>query len=129
VTITEYLAEAERLERDLEARLSQIDPATRIDAVKGQLREWRAELDQLQKSITTVPPEGRRDAGTALNRVRKGFEDAMTQREASAATRGAHADIDLTMPGRDRWQGGRHPITLVIREIGEIFRELGFTIA
>ena len=129
MTIQAYLAEAERLESDLATRLAEIDPDTRIDAVKGQLREWRAQLDQLQKSITTVPPDGRREAGIALNRVRKGFEDAMAQREAAGSARGAHADVDLTMPGRGRWQGGRHPITLVIREIGEIFRELGFTIA
>src|SRR5690349_8655587 len=96
VTINEYLDEAVRLERDLEVRLSQIDPATRIDAVKGQLREWRAQLDQLQKSITTVPPDARRDAGIALNRVRKGFEDAMAQREAGGGARGAHQEIDLT---------------------------------
>jgi phenylalanyl-tRNA synthetase alpha chain len=129
VTIEEYLDEAQALERELAERLAAIDPATRIDAVKGQLREWRARLDQLQKSITTVPPDGRRDAGIALNRVRKGFEDAMAERESAGAGRPSQPTIDLTMPARRRWQGGRHPVTLVIREIEEIFRELGFTIA
>jgi phenylalanyl-tRNA synthetase alpha chain len=129
VTIKEYLDEAEQLERELEQRLAEIDPATRIDAVKGQLREWRGRLDQLQKSITTVPPDARRDAGIALNRVRKGFEDALAAREAAGPARSGQPAIDLTMPGRDRWKGGRHPITLVIREIEDIFRELGFTIA
>jgi phenylalanyl-tRNA synthetase alpha chain len=33
------------------------------------------------------------------------------------------------MPPRRVWTGGRHPVTLVIEEIEEIFRELGFTIA
>ncbi len=33
------------------------------------------------------------------------------------------------MPGRRVWTGGRHPVTLVIDEIADIFRELGFTIA
>jgi len=129
VTIQEYLDEATQLERELEKRLGQIDPATRVDAVKGQLRDWRARLDQLQKSITSVPPDGRRDAGIALNRVRKGFEDALAERETAAASRGTPTAIDLTMPGRQRWRGGRHPVTLVIREIVDIFRELGFTVA
>ena len=129
MTLQEYVANAERLENELEARLAAIDPATRIDAVKGQLRDWRAELDQLQKSITTVPPDGRREAGMALNRVRKRFDDSMQEREAAAPGRGDGAHVDLTMPGRQSWRGGRHPVTLVIREIGEIFRELGFTIA
>ena len=129
MTIQEYLDEATRLERELEDRLAQIDASTRVDAVKGQLRDWRARLDQLQKSITTVPPDARRDAGIALNRVRKGFEDALARREAAGLSRGAHAAADLTMPARRRWHGGRHPVTLVIREIVEIFRELGFTVA
>ena len=129
MTLQEYLDEAQSLERDLGERLAAIDPSTRIDAVKGQLRDWRSRLDQLQKSITTVPPDGRRDAGIALNRVRRSFEDAMAAREAAGAGRAAHAAVDLTMPGRARWQGGRHPVTLVIREIQDIFRELGFTIA
>jgi phenylalanyl-tRNA synthetase alpha chain len=33
------------------------------------------------------------------------------------------------MPPRLPWRGARHPVTLVIEEIAEIFRELGFTIA
>ena len=129
MTIQDYLDEAQALERELDERLQQIEPATRIDVVKGQLRDWRARLDQLQKSITTVPPDARRDAGIALNRVRSGFEDAMAQREAAATGSGAQVAADLTMPARERWRGGRHPVTLVIREIREIFRELGFTIA
>jgi phenylalanyl-tRNA synthetase alpha chain len=43
------------------------------------------------------------------------------------ATRGPQ--LDLTMPARHRWCGGKHPVTLVIDEIVGIFRELGFTVA
>ena len=129
MTIQEYLDSAAALERDLETRLAEIDPATRVDAVKGQLREWRSQLEQLQKSITAVPPDGRRDAGIALNRVRRAFDDAMAAREAAGQARAGAVSVDLTMPARERWQGGRHPVTLVIREIQEMFREIGFTVA
>jgi phenylalanyl-tRNA synthetase alpha chain len=33
------------------------------------------------------------------------------------------------MPARRAWRGAKHPVTLVIEEIEEIFRELGFTVA
>jgi phenylalanyl-tRNA synthetase alpha chain len=33
------------------------------------------------------------------------------------------------MPARRQWQGSKHPVTLVIEEIEEIFRGLGFTVA
>jgi phenylalanyl-tRNA synthetase alpha chain len=35
--------------------------------------------------------------------------------------------LDLTLPGRRVWRGALHPVTQVIDEICEIFRELGFT--
>jgi phenylalanyl-tRNA synthetase alpha chain len=34
--------------------------------------------------------------------------------------------VDLTLPGRQRWRGGLHPITQVVDEIVEIFADLGF---
>jgi phenylalanyl-tRNA synthetase alpha chain len=49
--------------------------------------------------------------------------------ELSAVRGGLKPKVDLTMPARARWRGAKHPVTLVIEEIEDIFRELGFTIA
>jgi phenylalanyl-tRNA synthetase alpha chain len=43
----------------------------------------------------------------------------------SAADEGPR--VDLTLPGRRRWKGGLHPVTQVIEEVCDIFRDLGFT--
>ncbi|MBX6331443.1 MAG: phenylalanine--tRNA ligase subunit alpha, partial [Gemmatimonadaceae bacterium] len=37
--------------------------------------------------------------------------------------------LDATMPARHQWCGAKHPVTLVIEEVEEIFREMGFTVA
>ena len=34
---------------------------------------------------------------------------------------------DLTLPGRDSWAGGAHPVNQVVDEIWQIFRGMGFT--
>jgi phenylalanyl-tRNA synthetase alpha chain len=39
------------------------------------------------------------------------------------------AIADPTMPGRTTWRGALHPVSIVIDEICDIFRELGFTVA
>ncbi|HKP75447.1 MAG TPA: phenylalanine--tRNA ligase subunit alpha, partial [Longimicrobiaceae bacterium] len=44
-----------------------------------------------------------------------------------AASADAGPKVDLTLPGRRRWKGGLHPVTVVVDEICEIFRDLGFT--
>ncbi len=129
VTLDEYLAQAAALRDELDQRLAALDPGQRLDVVKGLLKDWRARLDDLQRAITAVPAESRRPAGSALNDLKRHFDEAL----AAYATRGAGAaagpGLDLTLPGREQWRGGVHPVTQVIDEIREIFRELGFTVA
>src|SRR3546814_3074638 len=44
-------------------------------------------------------------------------------------TRGADQDKDLSLPGEPSPSGGRHPISLVEKEITGIFSRLGFSVA
>jgi phenylalanyl-tRNA synthetase alpha chain len=132
VTISEYLDECARLEREARALLAGLDPATtRLDAAKGALNALKDErLAALQGALRTLPADDRRAAGTAFNALKQAIaadldDFARRQPARDAAARG----VDLTMPARHEWKGGRHPVTLVIEEIEEIFRELGFTVA
>jgi phenylalanyl-tRNA synthetase alpha chain len=84
----------------------------------------------LMKSLPSLPPEERRDAGAAVNRLKDAIETSLAGRQSSLApTSDAGPQMDLTMPARRAWKGGRHPVTVVIDEIESIFRELGFTVA
>src|SRR5690606_14949960 len=66
----------------------------------------------------------------AFNRLSQSLAAVVDGHAASlrAAAAGGGAS-DLSMPARERWRGARHPVTMVIDEIVEIFRELGFTVA
>ncbi len=129
MTLDDYLAQATALREELDARLTTLDAGQRLDVVKGTLKDWRARLDELQRAITAVPPESRRPAGAALNDLKRHFDDALGAYAARGATARSGPALDLTMPAREQWRGGVHPVTQVIDEIREIFRELGFTIA
>jgi phenylalanyl-tRNA synthetase alpha chain len=133
VTLQDYLDECTRLEREARELLAGLDPrATRVDAAKGQLNALKDErIAALQGALKSLPPEDRRPAGIAFNALKTGIAEALAQYEAAAAAsagaeRGA---LDLTLPARRTWTGAKHPVTLVIEEVEEIFRELGFTIA
>jgi phenylalanyl-tRNA synthetase alpha chain len=89
-------------------------------------------LTALLRSVATRSTEDRRAFGAAVNAVKHRAEGLVAERRAAhedarRATR--DASIDLTMPGRQRWTGVQHPVTAVIDEIVEIFRELGFSVA
>lgn len=80
------------------------------------------------KELPSLAPDERREAGAALNKVRTSIEERLesaSKKDSSIVT----SNLDLTMPARRQWVGGRHPVTVVIEEIEDIFRELGFTIA
>ncbi len=130
VQLSEYLALADALARDARALLANLDSATRLDVAKGQLNTLKDErLSGLQNALRTLLPDERRAAGAAFNALKTALQDAL---DAFAAQQSAHRAIDTfdaTMPARHGWQGTLHPVTLVIDEICEIFRELGFTIA
>ena len=132
MTIAEYLAECARLERDARELLGGLDPATtRLDAAKGALNALKDQrVAALQGALRSLPPEDRRAAGTAFNTLKQAIAGALEdfERRQPAAGR-AGATLDLTMPARRQWLGARHPVTLVIEEIEEIFRELVFTVA
>src|SRR5690606_34929690 len=93
------------------------------------LKDWRQRQDELQRSITAVPPAERREAGAALNALKQHFEAALAAYGRRAVVGHGGPVVDLTLPARERWRGGVHPVTQVIDEIREIFRELGFTVA
>ncbi|MBL8981318.1 MAG: phenylalanine--tRNA ligase subunit alpha [Gemmatimonadetes bacterium] len=87
-------------------------------------------VTHLMAALPGLPAEERRSAGAAINALKQAVEAALDAREAELrAAAGGGPALDLTMPGRTAWRGSRHPVTLVIDEITEIFRELGFTVA
>jgi phenylalanyl-tRNA synthetase alpha chain len=87
-------------------------------------------LTDIMSALGSLPKEDRRAAGTLANATKVSIEELLEKRRAELA--GAAKNISLndpTMPARETWRGSVHPVSLVIDEISEIFRELGFTIA
>jgi phenylalanyl-tRNA synthetase alpha chain len=130
VLLSEYVAHADALAQDCRALLDGLAPDTRLDVAKGQLNALKDDrLNALQGALRSLPAEDRRAAGGAFNALKQAIQGALegfTARQAAATGR---TTFDGTMPARGVWRGSLHPVTLVIDEICEIFRELGFTIA
>ncbi len=130
-TLEQYLAAAADLASRGAAELSAAADAGSLEERRVRfLGDRRGELLTLQKALGTLPADARRDAGRAFNETKSSLTAALEARRAAlAATKVAGPAIDPSMPARRAWQGGMHPVTLVIDEIVGIFRELGFTVA
>ena len=131
MTLQEFLAAVARAEQDAARAIAGAGSADAIAAARNtHLGRKSGRLTELMRLLPELPAEERRDAGAAVNRAKAAVESALAERETALAAQAPAAPRrDLTMPARRRWTGAKHPVTIVVEEIEEIFRELGFTVA
>jgi phenylalanyl-tRNA synthetase alpha chain len=87
-------------------------------------------LTSYMKKLRDLPAGERPEAGKLANVVKgnltRRFEEAR-ERVASEKAEGA-SFLDVTLPGREPLRGHLHPITLVIKEVCQIFSRMGFMV-
>ena len=83
-------------------------------------------ISAILRGLGQLPAEERPAVGQRANQVKGAVSAALEARTVALSGPAASSGLDLTMPGRARWQGGLHPITQAIDEIWHIFRDLGF---
>ncbi len=91
-------------------------------------------LRDLLARIGSVPAEERKAFGAEVNELRQAVEARLGELDVALAERErqeklARERVDVTLPGRRPRLGSLHPVTLVEREIEEIFAELGYSVA
>ncbi len=131
MTLKDFLARLAEIDAGASALIENAATADSLEAARTSLVGRKSgALSALLKELPSLSPDERPQGGSAANLVKMAIEDALEKRavEISSADRNQTV-VDLTLPARRVWKGGKHPVTLVIEEIEEIFRELGFTIA
>ncbi len=109
-------------------QISTASPAELTDLRTHLLGRKAGVLTMVLRSLGGLPPEERRGVGARANEIKQQLESAFEQREATLTTSTAAGDVvDWSMPGRAVWRGAVHPITAVVDQVCDIFRELGFT--
>lgn len=127
----------EQLDGLLKAALAEISEA----GTEESLQELRVRylgkkgaITAVMKGLGALPPEERPIVGQLVNTVKNQLETRLDEtldrvRDASKRERLERERIDVTLPGRRTPRGTKHPITLVIEEISDIFSGLGFQVA
>jgi len=126
-----YLNEAESVERDGVAAIASAADADALEAARiAFLGDRQGRVKALQEALRTIAKEDKPAAGKRFNEARSRLDAALADRSTTIARAAAVGTReDLSLPARRQWRGAKHPVTLVIEEIEEIFRELGFTVA
>lgn len=86
-------------------------------------------LAEASGSIRNIKnPDEKRNFGRSFGEFKRfatqKIEELLTQFEREKQAEG----VDLTLPGRENFSGGLHPLTQVLDEVVDIFRGLGFSV-
>jgi phenylalanyl-tRNA synthetase alpha chain len=131
VNLQDYIAQADEVEREGTAALQSAADADALEAARiAILGDRHGRVKALQEALRSIAKEDKPAAGKRFNEARQKLEALHAERKAALDRAGTPKTTeDLSLPARRAWRGAKHPVTLVIEEIEEIFRELGFTIA
>jgi len=131
VTLHEFEQACADLRAESPARVAAVDSLDQWHELRNSLVGRKSgRLTALMQLLPQLAPEERRVAGAAVNTLKQEIEEALDARKDVLERAGTRGDVhDLSMPPRHAWRGAVHPVSLVIDEIADIFRELGFTVA
>ena len=127
--VDELIGQLKELQREGEAAVGGAGSAQELEALRVEyLGRKGGRLTAVLRRLGELGPDERPAVGAEANRVNDALSALIDERTAGfSASAGAGPKVDLTLPGRARWKGGLHPVTQVVDEICEIFRDLGFT--
>ena len=91
-------------------------------------------MNELMKGMFALSLEEKKSTGAAINVAKQAIETALTKRrqaltDAELQTQLQAEALDVTLPGRQRGQGGLHPVSLTLERIEAIFGSMGFDVA
>lgn len=86
-------------------------------------------IPALFADFKNVAPELRKEMGMRLNELKNTVQEKVEEQlQKFESQHRSEAGFDMSMPAQEM-KGARHPLSVVRRDINEIFEHLGFTIA
>lgn len=106
---------------------------TVLDAVRVTYLGKKGQLTARLKDLSKLPAEERPAAGQEINKAKKVVQESLNTRrdvlQSDALAQKLIADaVDVSLPGRGKAMGGRHPVSRTAVRIEKIFRDAGFGI-
>ena len=107
--------------------------AAELDGLRVQYLGKKGELTAVLKMMGKLSPEERPAMGQLANEVRAALESAIEEQgkrlEAKALEARLEAEaVDVTIPGKAPKLGHKHPMSIALDEIKEIFIGMGFDV-
>ena len=119
---------------EAEKKLNGAGSLAELESIRLQYLGKKGELTAVLRGMGQLTPEERPQIGQLANEVRSFIEEMLEEKTKSLQEKERQAKlekeaIDVTVPGRRRFIGKKHPLSIVLDEIKDVFIGLGYEIA
>jgi phenylalanyl-tRNA synthetase alpha chain len=116
-----------------EAFVQAVTPAD-LENAKALFLGKSGRITELMKGMAALTVDEKKSRGAAINQAKQSIEAALTNRrqalaDAELLVQLQTESLDVTLPGRQRGQGGLHPVSITLERIEAIFGSMGFEVA
>ncbi|MCC7447850.1 MAG: phenylalanine--tRNA ligase subunit alpha [Anaerolineae bacterium] len=127
------LQQLESLYQDALKTIEAVKDTEALQAWENKYTGRKGEVTTLVRSVGQLPKEERADFGKRANAIKDALTEAYGKREELIKQRELaqsleEGSIDVTLPGRPVPVGGIHPANQTLREIYDIWADMGFQV-
>ncbi len=113
--------------------LANVNDEKELEAIRIQYLGKKGELTAILKQMGSLSPEERPIIGQLANKIRSEIEGQIDATSEALKTKAIDAKlleetVDVTMPGVKTEKGGLHPLNIVLDDMIDIFRSMGFDV-
>ena len=121
------------LKEEVVEKMNQIKSAVDVENLRVEYLGKKGQVIDILKNLKNVAADKRKEVGEKANSLRVEIEEMIEAKKEELKEKEYEAEInnaekiDLTVPVEDK-VGSLHPITIVQRELEDIFTSMGFTV-
>ncbi|MGE5454297.1 MAG: phenylalanine--tRNA ligase subunit alpha [Methylocystaceae bacterium] len=123
----------QEIRQQAEAAIKTASDLKNLDEVRVQFLGRKGEITSVLRGLKDLLEAERSQVGQLANRLKEDLEQMLETRSIAFKRqeldeRLSQEKIDITLPGVPIWRGGKHPLTMVIEEIEDIFASMGYVV-
>jgi phenylalanyl-tRNA synthetase alpha chain len=126
--------ELRAIEQQYDRESSSVNDRQSLEDLRNRYLSRKSGLLTLQlQNLGKLPKEERAEFGRVANEVKSKIEAKLEELQTTIVEREKQSALerealDVTLPGNRRRVGHRHPLTIIRREIEDIFISMGYTV-
>ncbi len=119
-----------QLRTDIDSAILTVDSEQKLEAFRIEFLARKGRIAALFDELRNVSATEKPELGRELNDLRRYAQELFDAKAAAIKAKPAgDGEVDLTLPGRRKYRGTKHPVMQTLDDVKAIFVGMGFGIA